>query len=632
MTPADAPSWVSHRRDRTGSWLAVLASGSADLRVEVDPETPDVSAAARAGFRCLLQGFVYGLPAGNQVDESRNPAEVLLDAYLELGEGILAHTKGFFSFVISDSREDRLFAARDPLGIHPLFYSRTGRGLLLSPSIATLQSRPEVSGTVNRAALADHLRHQWPRPTETYFDAVTRVPPGHAITVRRGGTIGSRRYWDPLFPGRRPEWIDESELGRFDELLDESVARLLALGPSGIYLSGGLDSVAVGALAADHARRESMAMPLALSLVFPGPYSEQVTQSGVASQLALPHQLADLDDALGAGGLVRAAVRNGGLSAPLQNPWLPAYRSLAGQARAGGRDVILTGSGGDEWLTVTPVYAADLLRSLNLTEFYRLARTQSRSYDVSPWLLARNMAWRFGARPLLARERERVMQRLTPDRLRAKRMQARLAGLDRRPWLAPDPVLRRELLDRDEEYVRRQAQEDDLLPIGGPREYFRECRQALTHPLVSMEAEEVFEYSRGAGVRVLHPYWDTRLVEFLHATPPSLLNRDGRSKGLIRAMLARRFPTLGFERQRKTITASFFGRSVVAQAPAVWREMGGTQALADAGIVDPTRAATLYETDSSAALLDDTSPAPDHNRTDPMWEVLTLESWLRAHD
>lgn len=630
MTAADRLPWVSRRRDLTGSWLAVLPSGSIDLRVEVDSETLDVSVASRPGLRCLLQGFVYGLPPVGAAAALPNPAERLLDAYVKLGEGLLDHAKGFFSFVISDGGQARILAARDPLGIHPLFYSSTSEGFLLSPSIATLQARPGVSGAINRAALADHLRHLWPRPTETYFEAVTRVPPGHALTVRRG-IVSSRRYWDPLFPGRRPEWIDEADLGRFDELLDESVARLLALGPAGIYLSGGLDSVTVGALAADHARRDGLPMPLALSLVFPGPYSEKVTQTGVAAQLALPQLFADLDDALGEGGLVRAALRNGGLSAPMQNPWLPAYQSLARQARARGRDIILTGSGGDEWLTVTPVYAADLLRSLNLVELFRLGRTQSRSYDVAPWLFARNMAWRFGARPLLARERAIAMGRFAPDRLLARRLRIRRMTLERRSWLAPDAALRRELLDRDEEYVRLQTTEDDLLPIGGPREYFRECREALTHPLVSMEAEEVFEYSRGAGVRVLHPFGDTRLVEFLHATPPRLLNSNGRSKGLVRAMLGRRFPTLGFERQRKRITSSFFGWSVVTQAPAVWREIGGAQALAEAGIVDPQRCASLYETEPSNARPTGEGRPPDHTITDPMWEILTLESWLRAH-
>lgn len=634
MTQADAGRRASGDALEPGvHWLAVQPVGSLNLIVEANTQAPDISVAARAGLRCVVQGFVYGLPSssGRPTKATSSEAERFLDAYLLLGERVFDQAKGFFCLVIWNAHTETLLAARDPLGIQPLFYAKTSRGLLISPSIATLLECPDVPGTVNRAALADYLRHLWPRPTETYFEAITRVESGHVLTVRRG-CIASRRYWDPLFPGRQPEWIDESALSGFDELLDESVARLHVPGRTGIYLSGGLDSVAIGALVADQARLGRAPSPLALSLDFPQPFSERVTQAGVGAQLGLRHLFAGLDEELGAGGLVRAAVRSSGeLSAPIQNPWLPAYQSLAKRARTLGCDVILTGSGGDEWLTVTPAYAADLLRSLRLIEFCRLAGAQYRSYNVSPWLLGRNMFWRFGARPLLAHERNRAFERFAPGQLMAHQMRARRVALDRRPWLAPDRSLRQQLLDRDEEYVRTQPREDDLLPVSGPREYFRECREALTHPLVSMEAEEVFEYSRDLGVRIVHPYWDPRLVEFLHATPPALLNSGGRSKGLIRDMLTRRFPTLGFERQRKAITASFFAWSVATQAPAVWRETDGTEALAAAGIVDPDQCAALYETELPAGCPVDGSPVLDHRKTDPMWQILTFESWMRAH-
>jgi asparagine synthetase B (glutamine-hydrolysing) len=334
--------------------------------------------------------------------------------------------------------------------------------------------------------------------------------------------------------------------------------------------------------------------------------------------------VARLEEALGGDGIVRAAFERGSVGAPIQNPWLPAYRWLAGQASQRGCDVILTGSGGDEWLTVTPVYAADLLRSGRFLELARLGRTQARSFNVAPALLARNLVWRFGMRQLLVHRGGAVAQRWLPETYTGRKVQRLQQKLVTRPWLAPDPELRRELRERDEEYASRPT-DDDALPLSGPREYFRECRQALTHPLVSMEAEEVFEYSRGVGVEVVHPYWDTRLVEFLHATPPELLNQGGRSKGLIRSMLGRRFPDLGFERQRKAITASYFGSAVLSQAPQVWKDMGGARVLAEAGIVDLDACAHLYEArpDGSAA---------DHTVTDPMWELVTVEGWLRRHE
>jgi hypothetical protein len=89
-------------------------------------------------------------------------------------------------------------------------------------------------------------------------------------------------------------------------------------------------------------------------------------------------------------------------------------------------------------------------------------------------------------------------------------------------------------------------------------------RSGLGHPLVAMELEELFEQSRRLGVRVLQPFWDAALVEFLYRTPPAMLNQTGRSKGLVRDTVARRFPRLGFETQLK-VTATRFGRSVIAQ-------------------------------------------------------------------
>jgi asparagine synthase (glutamine-hydrolysing) len=571
------------------------------------------------GTACV-GGRPYDLGSG----ADRSPAEATLAAYGRRGEAVPDGVGGSFAMVVWDRRDDSLLCVRDPLGVHPLFWVRTAAGVMVSPTVEALLQQPEVPRRVNRAALADHLRHSWPHPEETFFEGISRVLPGSWLRLR-GSAATTARYWDPLFPGRHPEWVDESDLGRFDELIDASVARLTDGARTAIYLSGGLDSVSVGALAADRVRREGRAVPLALSLVFPDPWSEETVQAGVAARLDLPHMIVRLEKALDGDGIVRAAVQRGAFGAPVQNPWLPAYRWLAGQAVDRGREVILTGSGGDEWLTVTPVYAADLLRTGRLGQLVRLGRAQARSTNVAPGLLTRNLLWRYGARPLVVSARSSAARRFAPELAHRRRLERLRQSLERRSWLAPDPELRRQLLERDEQFAGRPP-EDDLLPLSGPREYFRECRMALTHPLTSMEAEEVFEYSRGAGARVVHPYWDTRLVEFLHATPPELLNRGGRSKGLIRHMLAQRFPDLGFEQQRKSVTASFFGASVLDQAPGMWRELGGAQALRDAGVVDGS-VARLFEGSRGGA-----GPgSPAYTVTDPMWEVLVAEGWLRRH-
>src|SRR3954453_8732960 len=88
--------------------------------------------------------------------------------------------------------------------------------------------------------------------------------------------------------------------------------------------------------------------------------------------------------------------------APLLSFWLPAYRALGVAGRERGCTTILNGGGGDEWLTVTPVYAADLLLARDLRGLYRLGQSLRRSFRVSPPRVTRNILWRYGAREVLA--------------------------------------------------------------------------------------------------------------------------------------------------------------------------------------------------------------------------------------
>jgi asparagine synthase (glutamine-hydrolysing) len=374
------------RSTAAGTWLLVLPTDGRPPELSAPSGVRDLSWAVSQGTTAVLSGRFYGLDQPPDVP----PIQALLAAVRKEGPAFLGRLGGFFAVVVWDDADHSLLCARDPLGIHPLFWTRTSAGLMLSPSVDTLLRQAEVATRVNRAAVADHLRHLWPRPEETYFEGISRVLPGHWLRVT-GAHTTTERYWDPLFPGQHPAWIDEADLGRFDQLLDESVGRLTTNRSPAIYLSGGLDSVSVGALATDHARQRQEQPPHAFSLAFPEPFSEEDLQRSVASQLGMRQLVARLEDALAGDGIVRAAFERGAVGAPLQNPWLPAYRWLAGQAKDRGCDTILTGSGGDEWLTVTPVYAADLLRSGRLLELAELGRTQARSFNVAPWLLARNL-------------------------------------------------------------------------------------------------------------------------------------------------------------------------------------------------------------------------------------------------
>ena len=198
----------------------------------------------------IFDGVLYNradLSDCSSESPTENDAAIVLKAYRQWGEDLLNKIKGIFALIIHDRERDVLLAARDPLGVYPLFYASIEGEWLFSTSIEALTRHPRVSGEINRAAIADHLCHRGPDVEETFFRNVKRVPPGHVIRVGRSKQV--RRYWELPIPGVGVDWVREDELERFDELLDQAVERCLRLGPAAIYLSGGLDSVSVAAVA-----------------------------------------------------------------------------------------------------------------------------------------------------------------------------------------------------------------------------------------------------------------------------------------------------------------------------------------------------------------------------------------------
>src|SRR5262249_15474986 len=144
--------------------------------------------------------------------------------------------KGKFALIVWDRARARLLAARDPLGVHPLFCTPVAETWLFSPSIESLLGQSAVSGEINRSRLVDYLARNWLAPGETCFARVTCIAPGHVLRVERERSR-LYRYWNPVPHGRPIEWVPDAEAReRFDALLEQAVARCLARGPAGIYL------------------------------------------------------------------------------------------------------------------------------------------------------------------------------------------------------------------------------------------------------------------------------------------------------------------------------------------------------------------------------------------------------------
>jgi asparagine synthase (glutamine-hydrolysing) len=185
---------------------------------------------------------------------TQSDTEVLLLAYREWGAQCLVKLNGIFAFAIWDARSRDLLVARDGLGVKPLYYSEEGGSFAFASEIKALLCFPGISRSLDPDALASYLRFLWCPAPGTPFKSVRKLEPGEAFVVRDGRIARRWRFYE--LPVSAPDeqrsvdgWVSAIRDG-----LSEAVRRqMISDVPLGAFLSGGLDSSAVVALARRHA-------------------------------------------------------------------------------------------------------------------------------------------------------------------------------------------------------------------------------------------------------------------------------------------------------------------------------------------------------------------------------------------
>jgi asparagine synthase (glutamine-hydrolysing) len=174
--------------------------------------------------------------------------EVILAAYEKWGIDCVTRFRGMFAFALWDEARQRLFCARDRFGIKPFSYARVGDALLFaSEAKALLPFLPSIDTDLE--GLKDYLAFQFCLAGKTLFRGIRDLQPGHTLVVERGA-IREERYWEVYYT------LDFSHTARYfeerlaDLLQDSARIHLRADVPVGAYISGGLDSSIVAALAA----------------------------------------------------------------------------------------------------------------------------------------------------------------------------------------------------------------------------------------------------------------------------------------------------------------------------------------------------------------------------------------------
>lgn len=180
--------------------------------------------------------------------KTQSDTETILACYARYGPGCVDHLRGMFAFAIWDG--ERLFCARDRFGIKPFYYTTIGDLFMFaSEAKALVPFLPNIE--TDAEAFAEYATFQYTIGEATLFHSVKRLLPGHTLTVE-GAQVTPKRYWDVVYE------IDYDHDApyfqtRLRELLDDSIEyHLRSDVPVGAYLSGGVDSSLVAALASQH--------------------------------------------------------------------------------------------------------------------------------------------------------------------------------------------------------------------------------------------------------------------------------------------------------------------------------------------------------------------------------------------
>ena len=283
---------------------------------------------------------------------THSDTETLVHAYEEWGPSFVRRLHGMFAFAIWDRPRQRLFVARDHVGIKPLYWTQADGAFVCASEIKALFAFPGVERHADLDGVVQHLTLRYAAAPRTLFAGIHKLPPGHSLVVE-AGEPRLERWWraeyepkTPLSPGLA--------LAELERRLTQSVqSHLMSEVPLGALLSGGVDSSLVVALMSRMSDRPVQTFSVGFDA--PGPYSELPFARRVAEHCRTEHH----ELTVGAADLLRelpALVWH--QDEPMSEPAaIPTY--MVSRLARETVTVVLTGEGGDELFAGYPKYAVE---------------------------------------------------------------------------------------------------------------------------------------------------------------------------------------------------------------------------------------------------------------------------------
>jgi asparagine synthase (glutamine-hydrolysing) len=506
---------------------------------------------------------------------TRSDTEVILAGYLALGIACVRELNGQFAFALWDPRTRELWLARDCVGIAPLFYTLTGGQLAFASEAKALFAGGWVRPALDPAGLKQTLQLWTPVAPRTLFEGVASLPP-RSVARWGEGRLDVERYWDlEVDPSPEPIGLERA-VEDVGVLLEDAVRlRLRADVPVAAYLSGGLDSSVVCAIA----QRALGGTLSTFSIQFPhGAYDERRWQDEVSYRLGTRHVAAEIDDRE-IGELLPAVVEHGE-QVVLRSAPAPLLR-LSASVKQHETRVVLTGEGSDEIFLGYDLYKETKIRQL--------------------WARSPGSAWRAahlgrlhasGPRPPLRAELLREFYGV---------------GLDRPGSVAFSHLVRWGASGRvarffSPEFAERAAAEDPVaslvrslpLRVHGWRPLARaqyiEMETLLSGYLLSAQGDRMLLANAVEG---RFPFLDHRLIEYAARLPDRLKLHRLREKHVLRAYARRWLPPEVIDRPKFPYRAPVAGALVGPSAPGWSAWAFAPESLREVGVFDAEKVRRL---------------------------------------
>lgn len=505
--------------------------------------------------------------------------ETILARYLDIGISMLDELRGQFAMAIFDKRDDSLYLARDRMGILPLYYAFDGHQVSFASEIKAVLTALEHQPSVDLSSLDAYLAHRSVPAPATLFTGIRKLEPGMWAKIDADGSVTERRWWklEPreivgsLTPSAAVDLLGEQLTSAVDECLVADV-------PVGAYLSGGVDSSLICALAAQQSDRTLQTF----SAGFDDPRVDELSYAAqVSKHLGTDHHpivlhSQDLQD------LWHRLTWH--RDAPISEPADLAVFRLAELARRHVK-VVLSGEGSDELFGGYPKY-----RYANLADRFGIVPQAVRG-------------------PLLEFTERHLPQRLAKLRI-AIRATAATSEERSRSWFSPFTQNERARLlgggvppSRPPISAGRNAIERLMLTDCGPW-------------LADNLLERGDRMSMAASLELRPPFLDERLIETALSIPNSIRVHGGVTKWAVKEVARRHLPSAIVDRRK-------VGFRVPLDS---WFRQGLRDMSSDLLLGRNSFVGEIMDRRSIIALIDD----HQKQRSDEeirIWTLLSLEVW-----